>query len=183
LTRAIRSVLRHDPDVLLIGEMRDGVSAGMGIDAATTGHLTLSSLHIGSSLDVLTRLELLGVPRTRAVPALALVLNQRLLPHLCGRCKKSDRAVSGSNTMLYRAVGCEYCNGSGYSGRVLVTEVLDLRSREAKDASYRASNAQDLLELLPQAAFRPWTHALQFQLYQGAISLSQVEEFVVQEMK
>jgi general secretion pathway protein E len=182
--RAIRSVLRHDPDVLLIGEMRDGVSASMALDAASTGHLTLSSLHIGSSLDVLLRLQVLGVPLARAVPALALVVNQRLMPRLCERCKTAD-PISQSSTPrpFFNSVGCEACGRSGYVGRVLVTEVLDLRQRDAKEACFRAANTQDLLELLPQDAFMPWTHALEFHVRQGAISLDQVEEFVVSEMK
>jgi type II secretory ATPase GspE/PulE/Tfp pilus assembly ATPase PilB-like protein len=180
--RAIRSVLRHDPDVLLIGEMRDGLSASMALDAASTGHLTLSSLHIGSSLDVLVRLQVLGVPLVRAVPALALVVNQRLISRLCERCKKLDSS-SRTSQQLFRSAGCEACGSSGYAGRVLITEILDLRGRDAKEACFRASNAQDLLELLPQDAFLPWTHALEFHLRHGAISLDQVEQFVVSEMK
>lgn len=182
--RAIRSVLRHDPDVLLIGEMRDGVSASMGLDAASTGHLTLSSLHIGSSLDVLLRLQVLGVPLARAVPALALVVNQRLISKLCERCKKIDSTASlSSQYTFFTSVGCAACGGYGYQGRVLVTEVLNLQQRNAKEACFRASNAQELLELLPADAFMPWTHALHFHLRQGTISLSQVEEFVTSEMK
>jgi type II secretory ATPase GspE/PulE/Tfp pilus assembly ATPase PilB-like protein len=182
--RAIRSVLRHDPDVLLIGEMRDGVSASMGLDAASTGHLTLSSLHIGSSLDVLLRLQVLGVPPARAVPALSLVVNQRLISKLCERCKKIDSTASlSSQYTFFTSVGCAECGGHGYQGRVLVTEVLNLQQRDAKEACFRASNAHELLELLPVDAFMPWTHALHFHLRQGMISLSQVEAFVTSEMK
>ncbi len=181
--RAIRSVLRHDPDVLLIGEMRDGVSAAMGLDAASTGHVTVSSLHIGSSLHVFTRLEALGIARARAVPALTLVVNQRLVPKLCARCKKLDesapRSLSGK---VFCRVGCEVCGATGYQGRVLVTEVLNLQSQRAKDSCYRAPNAHELMATIPVEAYVPWTDSLQYHLTRGDISLLQVEEFVVSEM-
>jgi type II secretory ATPase GspE/PulE/Tfp pilus assembly ATPase PilB-like protein len=181
--RAIRSVLRHDPDVLLIGEMRDGVSASMGLDAASTGHLTLSSLHVGSCLHVLTRLEALGVSRARAIPAIALVVNQRLLPKLCVRCKQKDERAPGVlGSHVYRRVGCDSCGMTGYAGRVLVTEVLNVQSQRAKDACYRAAHANELLATLPVEAYIPWTDSLQHHLSQGDISLAQVEEFVVSEM-
>lgn len=178
--RAIRSVLRHDPDVLLIGEMRDGVSASIGLDAASTGHLTLSSLHIGSSLHVFMRMEALGVSRARVIPALALVLNQRLLPKLCASCKVEDVSGEGGSqgAKQYRAHGCSRCSGSGFQGRVLITELLDLQSHRAKESCYLAKGAQGLLAALPQGAFVPWAQSLRHHLYQGEISMEQVTQFV-----
>jgi type II secretory ATPase GspE/PulE/Tfp pilus assembly ATPase PilB-like protein len=187
--RAIRSVLRHDPDVLLIGEMRDGVSASMALDAASTGHLTVSSLHVGSSLQAIGRLEVLGVPRARSVPAVAVIVNQRLLPRLCQACKeRDDGAVGGGASKLgavgglFRAVGCETCGGTGYVGRVLVTELLDIQSQRAKDACYRATTTAELLEALPVGACIPWSDSLQHHLVRGDISLAQLERFVQAEM-
>lgn len=180
--RAIRSVLRHDPDALLIGEMRDGVSASIGLDAASTGHLTLSSLHIGSSLHVFTRMEALGVPSARVVPALSLVVNQRLVAKLCSACKVAVTHEEKINLgALYLPQGCSVCRGSGYSGRVLVTEVLDLRSKRAKESCYRARRASDLVELLPGGAFISWAVSLRKHLADGSISVAQVEEFVKME--
>lgn len=192
--RAIRSVLRHDPDVLLIGEMRDGVSAAMALDAASTGHLTVSSLHVGSSLQAINRLEVLGVSRTRSIPAVALIVNQRLVPKLCSACKRLDTTQRTMaihelcrnpqfNGALYQAVGCSACSGSGYRGRVLVTELLDLQSERAKDACYRATTTTELLDLLPVGAALPWTESLQHQLLRGEISLAQIEEFAMAEMR
>lgn len=182
--RAIRSVLRHDPDVLLIGEMRDGISAAMSLDAASTGHLTLSSLHIGSSLHVFARLEVLGVARGRAVPPVAIVVNQRLLPKLCSRCKRLDeRSGPSFKERIFSSVGCLSCGGTGFSGRVLITEILDVQSQRAKDASYKADSAQELLQLLPNEAFIPWTESLHHHLLRGDIALQQVEEFLDSEMR
>jgi type II secretory ATPase GspE/PulE/Tfp pilus assembly ATPase PilB-like protein len=181
--RAIRSVLRHDPDVLLIGEMRDGISAAMSLDAASTGHLTLSSLHIGSSLHVFSRLEVLGVARARAVPPVAIVVNQRLLPKLCGKCKRlDDRSRQSFKDSIFCGVGCVSCGGTGFSGRVLITEILDVQSQSAKDACYKADSARELLQLLPNQAFIPWTEALHHHLLRGDIALRQVEEFLDSEI-
>jgi type II secretory ATPase GspE/PulE/Tfp pilus assembly ATPase PilB-like protein len=187
--RAIRSVLRHDPDVLLIGEMRDGVSASMALDAASTGHLTVSSLHVGSSLQAIGRLEVLGVPRSRSVPAVAIVVNQQLLPKLCQACKVRDDGAAGSVALklgavggLFRAVGCVTCGGTGYLGRVLVTELLDIQSQRAKDACYRTTTTAELLEALPAGACIPWSDSLQHHLVRGDISLAQLERFVQAEV-
>ena len=181
--RAIRSVLRHDPDVLLIGEMRDGVSASMALDAASTGHLTFSSLHVGSSLQAISRLEVLGVPRARSIPPVAVIVNQRLIPKLCGACKQPDGDSRSARVgTVYRPVGCDSCGKSGYRGRVLITEVLDIQSQRAKDACYRAATTSELLDLLPVGASIPWTDSLQYHLIRGDISLAQVEHFVSAEM-
>lgn len=193
--RAIRSVLRHDPDVLLIGEMRDGISASMALDAASTGHLTVSSLHVGSSLQALGRLEVLGVPRSRSIPAVAVIVNQRLLPRLCPSCKAQDSNATADvasklgavgmqfRAAVYRAVGCAACAGTGYAGRVLVTELLDIQSQRAKDVCYRVATTAELLEALPASACIPWSNSLQYHIAQGEISLAQLERFVQAEME
>lgn len=181
--RAIRSVLRHDPDVLMLGEMRDPVSASMALDAASTGHLTLSSLHVGSSLQAVDRLEILGVPRSRTVPPLAVVINQRLIPKLCRGCKELDTTSDRTAALgFYRARGCPACSGSGYRGRVLVTEALDLQSARAKEPFYRTASILELLEALPNGVLSPWTLCLEDLLNRGEISLEQIERFVSEEL-
>jgi type IV pilus assembly protein PilB len=182
--RAIRSVLRHDPDALLIGEMRDGLSASMALEAASTGHLTLSSLHVGSAFLVISRLEVLGVGRERSIPPLLAILNQRLVRRLCSVCKERDLSRGGGRFGdVYRSKGCSSCSGSGYRGRVLVTEALDLREQKAKDACYRTKSAFELLAALPNGASIPWTESLRYQLNRGETSLEQVEHFVQSEME
>lgn len=176
--RAIRSVLRHDPDVLLIGEIRDAVSASIALDAASTGHLTLASLHVGSALHVVSRLEILGVPRARSVPPIALIINQRLIPKLCGACKEvCEEMGSRSGQSFYRRRGCDACRDTGFDGRVLLTEVVDLQTQRAKDACYKAQTASELLELLPNGSYISWTESLQYHLSNGTISIEQVEQF------
>jgi type II secretory ATPase GspE/PulE/Tfp pilus assembly ATPase PilB-like protein len=176
--RAIRSVLRHDPDVLLIGEIRDALSGSMAVDAATTGHLTLSSLHIGSVFDAVRRLEILGVPPARVVPALRLVLNQRLLPRLCEGCGNAGEGETARNRVDEDGGGgCPVCRGTGYAGQVLATELLDMRDSVAQESILRGMSGGHMTGTLPAGAYIPWSESLQYHLNRGAISISQVEDF------
>lgn len=176
--KAIRSVLRHDPDVVLIGEMRDGESARIGLEAASTGHLTLSSLHVASALQAVARLETLGVPRREAVEAISLVLNQRLLPRVCSKCRGSDASQQAGPR---GSSGCAACSASGFSGLVLVTELLDLRSQGAKEICAEPCVPATLAERLSSSAYVTWGTALEYHLAKGAITRRQVEEFVREE--
>jgi type II secretory ATPase GspE/PulE/Tfp pilus assembly ATPase PilB-like protein len=180
--RAIRSVLRHDPDVILIGEMRDPESTRIGLEAAATGHLTLSSLHVGSPLLAFERLATLGMPRERAVPILSLVVTQRLLPKLCPRCKTRDSVASERfGFPVYRGAGCGACGESGYAGRVVCTETLNLCSEGAKEACLAYTTRTELLKHLPRDAFIPWSTSLHFLLEQGVISARQLDTFIERE--
>ena len=181
--RAIRSILRHDPDVILIGEMRDPISARMALAAAVTGHLTISSLHMGSALQVLDRLRTFEISPRESSQAISLILNQRLIPRLCSRCKEPDPiGETQFKRVVYRHVGCASCNGTGFEGRVLVTEALDLQSRVVKDIYSRAQSAHEALETLPGGVCIPWTLSLEHQLGKGFISVAQVNAFIDEEM-
>ena len=181
--RAIRSVLRHDPDVILIGEMRDATSARMALSAAVTGHLTISSLHMGSALQVLERLRTFDISARESAQAVSLIINQRLIPRLCSRCKVVDtEAQARFKKTVYEHRGCSSCGDTGYSGRVLISEVLDLQSREVKDAYSRTQSIHEALSSLPSGAVIPWTIALEYHLLKGDISVAQVQEFVDEEI-
>jgi len=168
--RAIRSVLRHDPDVLLIGEIRDGLSGSMAIDAATTGHLTVSSLHVGSVFDVIRRFEILGVSPGRVAPALRLVLNQRLLPRICDSCVVRRGEIEHS-------APCIMCRGTGYSGQVVITEALDARDARAQEALLHGVSGHNSRSGVSPEAYIPWSESLQYHASRGAISMAQVEGF------
>ena len=129
---AIRYFLRHDPDVMLVGEIRDEETAAAAVTASTTGHLVLSTLHTNNALGVIPRLKDLGIRPFLIADALIGIVNQRLVRKICNSCRKaygptdSERAYlkDPSITELYRGEGCEICNGSGYFGRTLVYEIL-----------------------------------------------------------
>ena len=129
---AIRYFLRHDPDIILVGEIRDSETAATAVTAATTGHLVMSTLHTNSALGVIPRLKDLGVRPFLIADSLIGVVNQRLVRKICPACKTtyspSDKEKvyldDDSITTLYKGAGCEVCSGSGYFGRTLVYEIL-----------------------------------------------------------
>ena len=129
---AIRYFLRHDPDVILVGEIRDQETAATAVTASTTGHLVLSTLHTNNAMGVIPRLKDLGIRPFLIADSLIGVVNQRLVRKLCGACRQayrpSDREKAYLNDAsideLYKGRGCEVCNGTGYFGRTLVYEIL-----------------------------------------------------------
>lgn len=133
--RILRNVLRHDPDIIMIGEMRDPETAEIGIEAALTGHLMLSTLHTNSAVDTIIRLNDLGIPNYLIAPALLGIISQNLLKKLCPDCRRTIDQDDPSFAMirdlgldvpenLYEKVGCDQCNQSGYIGRVMLYEFL-----------------------------------------------------------
>jgi general secretion pathway protein E len=135
----LRSFLRHDPDVLMVGEMRDGETASVSIHAALTGHLVLSTLHTNTAAGAIPRLIDMGIDAFLLASSLRCVIGQRLVRILCPHCKQSYEAPPGFTLSkraqhsatdpvktLWRAVGCERCSGTGYNDRVVIAEVLDI---------------------------------------------------------
>ncbi|GKX63002.1 type II secretion system protein GspE [Pragia fontium] len=127
---ALRALLRQDPDVLMIGEIRDKETAEIAVEAAQTGHLVLATLHTNSTTDTLLRLSLMGIPEYLLAASLKLVVAQRLIRRLCPHCKEKrllpELVHTASKTItLYtsEAKGCENCSG-GYYGRVGIYEML-----------------------------------------------------------
>ena len=115
--RGLRSLLRQDPEVIMVGEVRDRETAAVAIEAALTGHLVFSTLHAGSSCGVMSRLLEMDVEPYLLTGGIKGILNQRLLRQLCDGCKLQDGAA-------WRAVGCVRCGGTGYRGRFVVAELL-----------------------------------------------------------
>jgi general secretion pathway protein E len=137
---ALRAFLRHDPDILMVGEMRDGETAAVGIQAALTGHLLLTTLHTNSAADVVTRLVDLGVEPFLINATLRCVVGQRLVRQLCPHCRTVDenagqalkpfsdsgRLTMKADAVIYRAEGCSQCAQTGYRGRIGIFEVLSM---------------------------------------------------------
>lgn len=134
---ALRSFLRQDPDIIMIGEIRDFDTAEIAIKAAQTGHLVLSTLHTNSAAETLTRLLNMGIPAYNVASSVTVIIAQRLARRLCNQCKKqihvpdSELIKQGllpdqlNNISLYRPVGCDLCT-EGYKGRVGIYEVINI---------------------------------------------------------
>ena len=151
---ALRALMRQDPDVIMIGEIRDRETAAAAVHAASTGHLVLSTVHATSAAQVLDRMETLGVPRPVAESCLLFASAQRLAQTLCPQCKekapedgalvKKTFATAAGFTPM-RARGCEVCKGSGVGGRHLVFECL-IKDTTLQPRGCIKKSALDLLQ-------------------------------------
>lgn len=155
---ALRSFLRQDPDIIMVGEIRDLETAEIAIKAAQTGHLVLSTLHTNSAAETLNRLVNMGIPTFNIASSVTLIIAQRLARKLCNQCKavRDDFTNQGLielgfketdlvNLKLYKAVGCEQCT-SGYRGRVGLFEVLPM-TKELGQLIMSGGNSLDILKL------------------------------------
>ena len=141
---ALRSILRQDPDIIMIGEMRDEETAEIAIRAAITGHIVFSTLHTNDAVGAVTRLENMGIPDYLVADALVGVIAQRLVKRLCPECKRKCRTTAGEMEILgirepmdiYHPQGCQFCHGTGYKGRIAVHEIMymneDMRNAVAQ---------------------------------------------------
>ena len=138
---ALRSILRQDPDIIMVGEIRDEETAQIAIRAAITGHLVLSTLHTNEAPGAITRLIDMGVPSYLVSDAIVAVISQRLLKKLCPHCKKpvkttpEQRRALGlkEDAVIYEPNGCPYCNNTGYRGRLAIHEIMYLND-ELRDS-------------------------------------------------
>jgi type II secretory ATPase GspE/PulE/Tfp pilus assembly ATPase PilB-like protein len=139
--RGLRSILRHDPDKIMVGEIRDAETAQIAINSALTGHLVFTTVHANNVLDVLGRFLNIGVEAYQFVSALNCVLAQRLVRTICHHCKRPakitreqleesalDPSMATTHT-FYEGLGCIECGGTGYKGRMAICELLDLSDR------------------------------------------------------
>jgi MSHA biogenesis protein MshE len=153
-SRVLRSALRQDPDVILVGEMRDQETAQIGMRAALTGHLVLSTLHTNNAASTPIRLLDMGVPRYMVATSLQAVLAQRLVRVICESCSepysprpnelewlRSELGSSATDRQYAHGRGCSHCNGTGYRGRTGVYEMLEMTEAVA-DAAARHDPAQ-----------------------------------------
>ncbi len=134
---ALRSIVRQDPDIIMIGEMRDEETAKIAVESALTGHLVLSTLHTNDAAGSITRLQDMGVEEYLLTSTLNAVQAQRLVRRLCRHCRQPytppvevvrrlrlERFSTNGDITLYRPAGCEHCGGTGYSGRSAILELL-----------------------------------------------------------
>jgi type IV pilus assembly protein PilB len=134
----LRSILRQDPDIIMVGEIRDEETAQIAIRAAITGHLVFSTLHTNDAPGAITRLVDMGVPAYLVADSVSSVIAQRLVRRLCNSCKRAYEADESEQRILrvnepvkiFEAVGCPVCNGTGYKGRIAIHEVLVIDTKQ-----------------------------------------------------
>ena len=160
---ALRSILRQDPDVLMVGEMRDAETAELAVQAAMTGHLVFTTLHTNDAVSAIPRLLDLGVPEYLVAATIEGVLAQRLVRRVCTECltqyqpsAESVALLAGrpvGRVTLTRGAGCEACRGTGFRGRLGIFELLQM-SDELKDAVVRRAPRSDLRETASRGGMR-----------------------------
>ena len=178
-TSVLKTFLRQNPDIILVGETRDASTAKMACNAALTGHLVLTSFHTNDALSAVVRLMGMGVEPYVLATCLQGVVNQRLVLRLCPECSqkhsypdvvyrnlKNAGVELEEGSALYRSPGCETCNGSGYAGRIAAYEVL-LSSQELRAAVGRQANLGELQESVPEGTYMPLSRYSAFLLAKG----------------
>jgi MSHA biogenesis protein MshE len=170
--RVLRSVLRHDPDIIFVGEMRDRETVDIGLRAAITGHLVFSTLHTMSAVATVDRLIDMGAPAYMVAAALHAVVAQRLVRKICTDC--AEGYVPDANELAWlsaqigdkvaahlsfkRGAGCGYCNMTGYRSRVAIYELLEI-DREQADAIRRNDLVQFARLTAARRDYKPLTHS------------------------
>ncbi len=152
--RGLRSILRHDPDKIMVGEIRDPETAQIAVQSALTGHLVFTTVHANNAFDVLGRFTHMGIDPYNFVSCLNCVMAQRLVRKICAKCKYPvsipDEALRESgidpeqcrDVTFYDAKGCDDCNNTGYRGRAAIVELLDLNDEIRELIIAKAPNAQ-----------------------------------------
>lgn len=151
--KCLRSILRQDPNILMIGEIRDEETAQIAMRAAITGHLVFSTLHTNDACGAIGRLVDMGVPKYLIVSAIQGVISQRLVRRLCQKCKEPIKVSKGLSSsyaipagkIIYKPVGCQFCHQTGYNGRMTVSEILVL-DKDLKSLIENNDNWQESLE-------------------------------------
>lgn len=166
---ALRSILRQDPDIIMIGEIRDGETASIAVQASITGHLVVSTLHTNSAASTITRLTDMGIEPYLIADSVVGVIAQRLVRRLCPKCKRPRLATPeetellgcrpGESVTIHEPVGCPACEGMGYKGRIGVYEIMEMSpqlkhiiSKEGKAEEIKAEAVKNGMRTLRMSA-------------------------------
>jgi type II secretory ATPase GspE/PulE/Tfp pilus assembly ATPase PilB-like protein len=168
--KGLRAVLRQDPDIIMVGEVRDGETLTTAVEASLTGHLVLSTLHTSSAVSTITRLIDMGVEAYFVASALQAVVAQRLVRRICANCRVESPLPAGVRHLfgddvpasLWRGAGCSDCRGSGFAGRIGIFEMLRVTdtirdlilSRSAEQALLKTASDNGLSTLRQQCLQR-----------------------------
>ena len=178
----LRSFLRQDPDVIMVGEIRDEETASIAIQASLTGHMVLSTLHTNSAAAAVSRLLDMGIEDYLLASTVRLVMAQRLVRTICDNCKEEDHpsasviaelGLSGNNGTFYKGLGCDDCNQTGYNGRRLIAELLHITPAVEK-AILNHSGSSELESLARSDGMRTlFEHGLEV-VFEGNTTLAEV---------
>ena len=179
----LKNILRQDPDIIMVGEIRDRETAEIAIRAALTGHLVLSTLHTNNALSTIVRLIDMGIETFLLASALKMVISQRLVRKICSECKIIDKSendlmaqtdrFTANQIDFYRGQGCRDCNYTGYSGRIAVAEYIQL-DEDIITAIQKFTGLSDLQSIARKKGFIPLKEAAFQKCIEGITSLPEV---------
>ena len=188
--QAIRAILRHDPDIVLVGEMRDKETAETAVKLANTGHLTFSTLHTNDAPSAVARLYKMGVEPFLIAYAINIIVAQRLVRKLCDHCKKRVTEFDAvemaaiklnieewKNYEIYEEVGCEKCNNTGFKGRIAVHEALYF-TKEIREIIVRSGIEVDEEKIRTQARKDGTLNLRENGLEKAKIGLTSIQEVI-----
>ncbi len=191
----LRSVLRQDPDIIMVGEIRDRETADIAFQAAMTGHMVFSTLHTNDAVSTIVRLTDMGLDRFKISPALLAITAQRLVRRLCPSCSEiipeaeldKDLLLAlesyGFEKTVYKGAGCKDCDGAGYAGRTSMVEILQVTQR-VKDLINSGADAAAITKAaLEEHALRTMTHDALWHLSKGHTDLSEISPYITLEKK
>lgn len=149
--KGLRAILRQDPDVVMVGEMRDIETAQIGIQSSLTGHLVLSTVHTNSAVAAITRLRDMGIESFLLASSLKTIISQRLVRRLCSHCKNKQKISIESSGLfklnksqdVFYSPGCDHCNGTGYQGRIAIAECIQV-DKKLKDLIHNSASENEI---------------------------------------
>lgn len=181
---ALRSILRQDPDIIMIGEIRDNETAEIAVKASITGHLVVSTLHTNSSASTITRLEDMGIEPYLIADSVVGVIAQRLVRRLCPKCKKSRIADAvdletlgmpqGQEAVVYEPGGCHMCNNTGYYGRIGVYEIMEITPK-LREIISKNGNADEINKVAMAQGMKTLRVAASKYVLSGVTSISEMK--------
>ena len=169
----LRSILRQDPNVIMIGEIRDEETAEIAVRASITGHLVFSTLHTNKASSTITRLIDMKIKPYFLSDSLTCIINQRLVKKLCPHCKKKLVVNNKQFIEAYFPVGCPACNNTGYKGRIMVYEILKV-TNDVKEITAKGATTLEIQKLIEEKGFRSITDNTKELVIEGITS---IEEF------
>jgi general secretion pathway protein E len=177
---ALRSILRQDPDIIMIGEIRDEETAQIAVRASLTGHLVMSTLHTNSAAATISRLADMGIPPFLISSSLLGILAQRLARRLCNDCKEEDSVAEEflkdynipEGTVLYRSKGCKECNYTGYMGRKSIGELL-IMDDSIKELLKQTTDEHTIQQVLEEKGLKTLNDELSWMVMHGQTSLDE----------
>lgn len=172
----LRSILRQDPDVIMVGEIRDEETANIAIRASLTGHKVYTTIHTKSPEEVIYRLEDMGIKSYLIKDSIVGIISQRLIRILCPKCKNFNNEIYLKDNKIknYNKFGCEFCNYTGYKGRKILSSIVEINGKEK-------GNKQSIFQEIEKEGNKEMIDNLNDLLIKGEIGLKEYKDFIVEE--